>query len=131
MMRLFFFLLSLVLLGSCNGKDEMPKGILKPDKMQAVLWDVIKADAFTTEFIKKDTNKNAEEENRKLQQQVFAIHKITRDQFYNSYDYYKTNTTLFKKMLDSMVVQAERNKNANTPPVITPPLNTGPLKPVQ
>ena len=78
--------------------------------MQAVLWDVIKADAFTSEFIKKDTLKNAVEENLKLQQQIFAIHKVTKTDFYNSYDYYKSNTPLFKNMLDSMIAQGERNK---------------------
>ena len=33
--------------------------------MQAVLWDVIKANAFTTEFIKKDSAKDDVEENLK------------------------------------------------------------------
>lgn len=105
------FIPVLVLLISCGNKDKIPPGILKPEKMQAVLWDVIKADAYTTEFIKNDTAKNAEVENIKLQQKIFAIHKITKADFYSSYDYYKTNTPLFKKMLDSMIAQAERNKN--------------------
>ncbi len=112
MIRISMFLFGLVLFASCENKDKIPEGILKPDKMQAVLWDVIKADAFTSEFIKNDTKKDPAEENLKLQQQIFAIHKITKVDFYNSYDYYKSdNTLLFKKMLDSMVAQAERNRN--------------------
>ena len=111
MIRICIFLVGLVLITACNDKDKMPDGILKPDKMQAVLWDVIKADAFTTEFIKSDTTKNAAAENLKLQQQIFAIHKITKDDFYTSYDYYKLNTPLFKKILDSMIVMAEKKKN--------------------
>ncbi|MEP7236224.1 MAG: DUF4296 domain-containing protein [Ferruginibacter sp.] len=111
MIRKYFFIPVLFLFISCGNKDKVPSDILKPEKMQAVLWDVIKADAYTTEFIKNDTAKNAEAENIKLQQQIFAIHKITKADFYNSYDYYKSNTVLFKKMLDSMILQAERNKN--------------------
>ena len=116
MIRRCMLLFVLVVITSC-GDDKAPSGILKPDKMQVVLWDIIKADAFTTDFIKKDTAKNAAEENLKLQQQVFAIHHTTKEIFYKSYDYYKTNTPVFKVMLDSMIVQAGRNKNYGTKPL--------------
>jgi Domain of unknown function (DUF4296) len=107
-------LAGLALLGSCGCKDKLPAGVLKPEKMQAVLWDVIKADVFTTEFIKKDSSKNAAAENVKLQQQIFGIHKISKADFYKSYDYYKSNTEAFKKVIDSMVARAERNKYIKT-----------------
>lgn len=110
MMKISTLLMGLILMGSCGNNDQAPAGLLKPEKMQAVLWDVIKADAFTTEFIKKDSSKNAVAENLKLQQEIFAIHKITKADFYTSYDYYKTNTVEFKKIIDSMVSQADRKK---------------------
>jgi len=122
MIRMIILLAGLALVGSCTNKDKMPDGILKPEKMQAVLWDVIKADVFTTDFIKKDTAKNAAAENLKLQQQIFAIHKITKADFYNSYDYYKTNTVVFRKIVDSMIAQAERNKFTTTKTFNTKPL---------
>ena len=122
MIRMIILLAGLALVGSCTNKDKMPEGILKPEKMQAVLWDVIKADVFTTDFIKKDTAKNAAAENLKLQQQIFAIHKITKADFYNSYDYYKTNTVVFRKIVDSMIAQAERNKFTTTKTFNTKPL---------
>ena len=78
--------------------------------MQAVLWDVIKADAFTTEVIQKDTAKNAAEENLKLQQQIFTMHHISKNDFYRSFDYYKTHTPVLRVILDSMIVQAGRNR---------------------
>jgi hypothetical protein len=113
MIKISFLLIALGLISSCGNKDKLPEGVLKPEKMQAVLWDVIKADVFTTEFIKKDSSKNATAENLKLQQQIFAIHKVTKADFYSSYDYYKTNTAEFKKIIDSMVSQAEKKKNFN------------------
>lgn len=118
MIRSSILILGLIVLNSCNSGNDIPSGVLKADKMQAVLWDIIKADVFTDEFIKKDSTKNAATENLKLQQQVFAIHKISKTEFYKSYDFYKSNTPLFKVMLDSMIAQAERNKNNN----ITKPL---------
>jgi hypothetical protein len=111
MMKISILFIGLVLMSSCEKKDKLPASVLKPKKMQAVLWDVIKADVFTAEFIKKDSSKNATAENQKLQQQIFAIHKVTRADFYTSYDYYKTNTAEFKKIIDSMVSQAERKKD--------------------
>jgi hypothetical protein len=120
MMKISILFICLALLSSCGNKDKLPSGVLKPEKMQAVLWDVIKADVFTTDFIKKDTSKNATAENLKLQQQIFAIHKITRADFYTSYDYYKTNTAVFKKVIDSMIAVAERNKNDTTKKHPTP-----------
>ncbi len=118
MRRISILLAGLALLTSCgNDKDKLPAGILKPAKMQAVLWDVIKADVFTTGFIKTDSAKNATAENLKLQQQVFAIHKVTRADFYSSYDYYKKDPVAFKKIMDSMVTQAERTKLIKTQPL--------------
>lgn len=118
MIRLIIYLSGLVILYSCGNKNKIPTGILMQDKMQAVLWDVIRADAFTEEFIKKDTSKNAVTENLKLQQQIFAIHKVTREDFYNSYDYYKKNTAVFKIILDSIIARNERNTKINLQPLI-------------
>ena len=120
--RILALLACVFILNSCVNKDKLPAGILKPEKMQAVLWDVIKAEAFTNEFIKKDSAKNAVAENVKLQQQIFAIHKISKTDFYNSYDYYKLNTVVFKKIVDSMIAQAERKKYNNTKTFETKPL---------
>jgi hypothetical protein len=117
MRKLIIPLILPVLLYSCGNNDTLPEGVLKPEKMQAVLWDVIKADAFTNDFIKKDSSKNAASENLKLQQQIFALHKITSADFYSSYDYYKENTVAFKKIIDSMVVKAEKKKIVNPQPL--------------
>ncbi len=117
MMRINILFFTLFLLISCNNSNKTSADILKPEKMQAVLWDVIKADAFTTEFIKKDTTKNAVKENLKLQQQIFAIHKVTKEVFYKSYDFYKNNSTQFKTLLDSMIAKVERDNQIKTKPV--------------
>ena len=123
MMRIIFLLSCWVLINSCSSKSKLPADVLKPDKMQAVLWDIIKADVFTAEFIKKDSSKNAAAENLKLQQQIFAIHKIAKADFYRSYDYYRANTEIFKKVMDSMVVRAEKDRYGKT--------TTAPFTPVK
>jgi hypothetical protein len=120
MIRVIILVAGLVFINSC--KSKAPADVLKPPKMEAVLWDVIKADVFTAEFIKKDSSKNAATENLKLQQQIFAIHKITKADFYRSYDYYKSNSEIFKKVIDSMVAHAERDRYEK--PTVTPLMPT-------
>lgn len=107
----------LVLLFSCTTKSGVPAGILKPEKMQAVLWDVLKVQAFTTDFIKKDSTKNDVEENLKLQQEVFTIHRVSKDDFYKSLAYYKTNSSQMKAIMDTMINRADRIRNTKTTPL--------------
>lgn len=118
MIRICVLLYGLFFLTSCGGHDEIPEGILKPEKMQAVLWDVLKAEAFTSEFIKKDSAKDAVAENFKLQQEVFAIHKISKTDFYDSYDFYKSNTRMFKVILDSIIAKGSRDRYPTIKPVV-------------
>lgn len=107
-------LICAVLLSSCGNKQALPHGILKPAVMQKVMWDVLRADAFTFDFIKRDSTKKPEAENVKLQQQVFAIHKVSKEDFYKSYNYYKLHPDLMQPILDSMITKATRDKMINT-----------------
>jgi len=107
-------LISMFFLLSCRDKNAVPAGILKPAKMQTVLWDVLRADAFTFEFITRDSAKKPELENVKLQQQIFAVHKISKDEFYKSFEYYKAHPDVMQPMLDSMINKATRDKYINT-----------------
>ena len=96
---------------SCANKDTNLKGILSKEKMQAVMWDIIEADVFIEQFVKKDSSKNAAVENMQLQNKIFTLHKVSRSDFYMSYDYYVEHVNLMKEMLDSMTVIGERNRS--------------------
>lgn len=109
-MRIIVVFILIISLSGCRDKDGLPSGILKKDKMQAVLWDMLQAESYTTQFIKKDSSKNSLLENAKLQQQIFAIHKITKQDFYESYDYYKDHIELMRVLLDSITASGEREK---------------------
>lgn len=85
--------------------------------MQAVLWDVFKAESFTSEFITKDSAKDAAAENLKLQQEIFAIHKISKTDFYGSYDFYKSNSRLLKVILDSIISRESRDRYPGIKPM--------------
>jgi hypothetical protein len=108
---------------ACGGGKGIPGDVLNPDKMQAVMWDVIKADVYAFEYIKKDSTKNDTAENLRLQKEVFTIHNTTREAYYRSYDYYKKKPELMKALMDTMSARANRIRNrAST--IVKPPVTT-------
>lgn len=104
----YFFLYFLIL--SCN-RNQLPNGILSFDVMEKILWEQTKADAFTQEFISKDSSKDLMIENFKLQEKIFAKYKVDRKTFYNSYDYYLKHDDLMKPLLDTIVARNGRAKD--------------------
>ena len=104
-----FFVLLLFVFPSCNNKQD--KGvILGKEKMQAVLWDMLQADAFAQNFIKKDSSRKELTEVASLQKKIFELHKVSREDFTASYDYYSTQPEVMKAMLDSVSAKAERDR---------------------
>ena len=92
---------------SCS-KSKIPSDIIPPEKMQAVLWDYIQADVYANEYLKKDSSKNIEIENARLQIQIFQLHKVSKEKFYKSYKYYLNNELLMKGMMDTMMVRQKK-----------------------
>jgi Domain of unknown function (DUF4296) len=111
----------LVFIFSCNKK--LPSGIIEQEKMEVLLWEQMRADAFTREFLSRDSSKIVETEQLKLQQKIFAKYDIDKETFYNSYAYYLNHTDLMKPLLDSIVSkntrikqeEFERKMRINTP----------------
>jgi len=101
----------LIFLLSCGDKKDTAKAkVISSGKMQEVLWEVFQADAFTEKFIKIDSSKNAILQNAALQQKIFELHKISKEDFYTSYNYYSSHPELMRTILDSITVKAERKR---------------------
>lgn len=111
-MRLFFF--SIVVFFAACSNNNASKNILKPEKMQAVLWDYFRADAYANEILRQDTSLNLNLESAKLQQKVFNQHGVSKEQFYKSYQYYMEHKDKFKDILDTMIVRQQRPVNSPT-----------------
>jgi hypothetical protein len=109
-MRYLIFITGLFFIVGCNNKTSTPSGILGREKMQLVMWDMIRAEVYTEQFMKKDSSKNIPMENLQLQNAIFSIHQVTRSQYYKSYDYYISHTDLIRVVLDSMSAKADRDK---------------------
>lgn len=104
------FLLILIILFftmGCKSKNEIPDTVLSQKKMQIILWDMMRADQFLTDYvINKDPSLNKTTESLKYYQQIFAIHKISRDEFQHSFSFYKSHPALLKLILDSISTPA-------------------------
>ena len=106
-MRSYFFFFLLILLVSCS-RSKYPDGVLVPEKMQAVYWDYLRADVYAKEMLSKDSSRNIDSANIQFQQQLFKKHKVSKETFYKSYEYYISHQLLMKDMLDTMQVRQQQ-----------------------
>ena len=101
--RLFIILLLYLLLPDVKIRTGYPGDIIPQKKMQAVLWDMMRADQFLTDFVfNKDSALIKERKASKLYRQVFAIHHISKEEFEKSFSYYKAHPVLLKVIMDSL-----------------------------
>jgi hypothetical protein len=113
MRRTIFVVFISLILPSCSSKDNVPSNVIPPDKMQSVIFDLLKADEFINNFVIKDTTLKRDHEALKLYQQVFLLHKIKREDFYKSYNYYMAHPDKSKALFDSLIDR----KTKVTPPI--------------
>lgn len=98
--------LFVLIVASC--REEKSAGIIPRQKMEAVLWDFIRADVYTFQYLKQDSVRDDTLENVQMQQKIFSSYKITRDEFVRSYDYYISKPELMEVMLDSIAARQSR-----------------------
>ena len=104
-MKFFSFFL-LVIFCSCN-TNKIPDDILPPEKMQDVLWDMIRADEFLVSYVIRDTSVNRKTESIKLYEKVFEVHNISKSAFEKSFKYYQLHPKILQPIMDSLNARKE------------------------
>ena len=107
-MRILFSLMLPLIVSACINKNDVPQNIIKPQKMQKVMMDMLLADAVNSEMSSRDTNFKLTAQNKYRFEQIFKNHKISKDQFYKSYNYYLSHPDIFKPITDSIASISER-----------------------
>ncbi|MGH2563517.1 MAG: DUF4296 domain-containing protein [Ginsengibacter sp.] len=107
-MKNLFFLIVFSLFVSCVGKNDVPSEIIQPDKMQKVLWDVLKAQALSTEISRKDSTINEITETKILTQKAFEINSVSPAAFNRSYTWYTNHPDVMRIIFDSLNAQNQR-----------------------
>jgi len=93
-------------------KDTVPKNVLSPKEMQAVLNDVFRADELANIYNNKDSLYKKTDKRSELYQTVFKIHHISKEQFRESFQFYQSRPDLLKPILDSL--QSQNNRLTKT-----------------
>lgn len=101
-----------VLIFSC--KSSVPGDVLPPKKMQAVLWDVMQADAMAENYAATDSTFRGLSKHVDYYQKIFAIHKISKEEFTKSLLYYENHPSRLKPILDSVQSFAQRLDQSDT-----------------
>ena len=101
-MRFFLFINLIVLTFGCIQDKKIPKDVLPQNEMRKVMWDLMRADAYVSTFIMKDSTKNQKTESAILYEKIFDIHSTTQESFKKSLTFYQNRPDLFKAISDSL-----------------------------
>ena len=113
------FLLSIVfviVIFSCERKEKQ-NNVLPEKKMREVMWDMIRADQYVSDFLLRDSSKKKKDESVRLYDEIFRLHQITADEFKKSLAYYSSRPDLMRPIIDSLAAR----KNEVPPPGIQNP----------
>ncbi len=105
-------LFSLLLL-SCADKPSRPTGVLSAEKMEAVLWDLLRAEQFVSNYVVgRDSALSAKAKGPQLYAAILSKHGLTDSLFRISLDYYKKHPKQLQPIIDSI---GQRPITAPTP----------------
>jgi hypothetical protein len=105
----------LILVTACSDNRRIPSTIMPPEKFQAILTDVLLADALTLERSFKDSAVKISDENAAYFLKVFQLHGVSKNEFMKSYNFYLQRPDLLKIITDSVSsVLDKRNLQLST-----------------
>lgn len=103
------WLLVLLLTLACNQRST-PENLLSRDKMEDVLWDMMRADLFINNYmVIKDANLNKQQQGIEFYTQILKLHHVSQEQFRTSFEYYRSRPDEIKILMDSL---SHRNDTA-------------------
>ena len=98
-MRILLFLS--ICLWSCS-QESVPEGVLPPEKMETVLYDLVCAEEFVDFSSIQDSTYRVFNKRSALYDSISNIHSITKETFQKSWQYYQGRPDLLKKILESL-----------------------------
>ena len=107
-MRFFLFII-ITLNFACIKGNKIPKDVIPQNQMRKIMRDLMRADAYVTDFVMKDSTRNQKEESTKLYERIFDIHATTLETFKKSLVFYQSRPDLFKAISDSLRVDDQRS----------------------
>ena|SRR5436190_4154245 len=112
-MRIFLFIFLSISVFGCTRNDKIPKEIILQNEMRKIMWDLMRADAYVSDFIMKDSSRDRKAESDTLYEKIFDIHSTTQETFKKSIAFYESRPDLLKVITDSLRID---EKNAQQYP---------------
>jgi len=107
-MRSLLFISLIILTFGCIQDKKIPKDVLPQNEMRKIMWDLIRADAYVSAFVMKDSTKDQKRESAILYEKIFDIHSTTRETFKKSLAFYESRPDLFKAISDSLRIDERK-----------------------
>jgi hypothetical protein len=107
---------AILLFFSCSRKDAVPQNLIQQKEMQLVVWDILQADELAMQNKLADSSLVLKNESFRLYDQVFALHKVSRDQFFKTYRYYQEHPGLYKTLMNGVKIVADKQRKAKQTP---------------
>ena len=109
-MKFFLFIILIILSFGCIRNNKVPKDVIPQNQMRKIMWDLMRADAYVTDFIMKDSIRDKKAESAKLYEKIFEIHATTQETFKKSLAFYQSRPDLFKVVSDSLRVDEKKSQ---------------------
>lgn len=111
-MRLVVLIALTLFICGCTDKSGIPGNVIPKNTMELILWDMIKADRFTAQYILKDSLfKNVDSTRFALYESIFALHDVRSAEFKESFEFYLARPDITRVMFDSISAKANRRRN--------------------
>lgn len=104
-----FFIALFVTVAACSSPNEIPDDVIGINEMKPIMWDMLRAGSLAQNVSGIDTAKLRDIATGNYQQ-IFKLYGITKEEFYESYQYYIEHPDKQKILLDSVVAYANRNR---------------------
>lgn len=106
---LLCFLFAMYLIACGGDEKKIPKDILPINQMKFIVWDLIQSGEYAKSFIEKDTSKK--NINTAYLAAALKLHKISKEDFFKSFNYYQAHPLLNQELFDSITSYAQRQRN--------------------
>lgn len=108
------WLIVLVFVVACTNHTKVPDGIIEQKRMEKIMWDMVQADRYVSNFIMNQPADSPDVKKKKaaiFYEKVFDLNKISREEFLKSYKFYLGRPDMTKTMFDSISSRADRQRD--------------------
>jgi hypothetical protein len=107
-MRIILLIIIITAFFSCETESDRNK--IGDVKMEAIMFDLLRAEVITRDFLARDSARNLDSSNIAMQKSIFKKHNVSREDFNESFNYYLDHPNNMSLLMDSIIAKQTRSK---------------------